>query len=394
MTIGIAKLVRAFVAIVIVVAGLTVTAPRSASAQALPSIPEISGKAFYSFDMDANVELYAFNADEPLAPASTTKLMTALVFAQQFAGEDLSQQIVTIEAGDLADEGESIMGLEVGDTVSLLDLVYGLLLQSGNDAAKTLARVTGQKMLAAEGAEGDSRARFVQEMNATAGRLELTRTQFTNPSGIDQEGQYTTARELARIASKTFTHPLLKDVIKTSSYEVTFGGLNPRALTVTTTVKMKDDKGVLGGKTGTTPEAGACLALETQERGGNRIISVLLGSSIEFDANGAQVEGSDLRYDDMRAILEKMDTDYEWVDISRDEDVPGLKAEMAAWQVELESSDSIVVPRRDESPVTYLLALGPEGSTEAEVGRVLFFQNAEQVAERTVIQLAPGEQAA
>jgi D-alanyl-D-alanine carboxypeptidase len=146
---------------------------------------------------------------------------------------------------------------------------------------------------------------------------------------------------------------------------------------------------VIGGKTGTTPEAGACLVLETQERGGNRVITVLLGSEIEFTPEGAQAEGTDRRYDDVRAILDRMDEDYQWVDISRESDMPGLSEEMTVWQVTLDNDDSIVVPRRDDAGVTYLLQLGPEAEPDAEVGRVLFFIDAEQVAERPVVQLPP-----
>jgi D-alanyl-D-alanine carboxypeptidase len=134
------------------------------------------------------------------------------------------------------------------------------------------------------------------------------------------------------------------------------------------------------------------LVLETQERGGNRIITVLLGSDITFDADGNRDDATDHRYDDMQAVLDKMAKDYQWIDISRDSDMPGLKDELAAWQVGLDNSDSIVVPRDDNDQVTYLLQLGPETKPEEKAGQVLFFRNAKQVAERTVVQLAPGAQ--
>ena len=102
MTVRPVVIVRILLTALIAFSSIGIAAPRSASAQSLPEIPEITGKAFFSFDMDADVELYAFNADEELPMASTTKLMTALVFAQQFAGEDLTQQSATIEQDDLA----------------------------------------------------------------------------------------------------------------------------------------------------------------------------------------------------------------------------------------------------------------------------------------------------
>ena len=96
----------------------------------------------------------------------------------------------------------------------------------------------------------------------------------------------------------------------------------------------------------------------------------------------------------MRAVLAKMDEDYQWIDISRDQDMPGLQEEMAVWQVDLENDHSIVVRRSDAANVSYLLQLGPEAEPNTEVGRVLFFLDAEQVAERPVVQLPPGGQSA
>jgi serine-type D-Ala-D-Ala carboxypeptidase (penicillin-binding protein 5/6) len=361
-----------------------------AAVDAAPLTPRAgTAKAVYSFDIDAGVELYALNEHAELPMASTTKIATALVLVRHVDPDALGET-VTIDAGDLGDPGESTMALAPGDVVTWTDLLYGLLLPSGNDAARATARVIGGQLLAAEGdPSGDPIARFVAEMNALASALELEHTRFLNPTGLHQDGHYTSARDLAVLARRAFTQRTIREVVRTKQYEVTYNGLNPRQLTIETTVKMFDDPGVLGGKTGTTSEAGACLVLMTQERGGNRVITVTLGSDIEFDADGAQLEATDQRYADMRGILAQMDEDYRWVDISRDEDMPGLAEEMAAWQVDLRDKDSIVVPNGDGS-VSYLLQLGPEVPPEEEAGRVLFFLGSDQVAERPVIQLATG----
>jgi D-alanyl-D-alanine carboxypeptidase (penicillin-binding protein 5/6) len=360
--------------------------PARAQTPARPELPDVTAKAVYSIDIDAGVELYAQNEDEQLEPASTTKLATALLFVRHV--NDFTQT-VTIEPQDLNGDGESTMALQAGDVVTYQDLLYGVLLPSGNDAAKTVARIVGTQLLQAEGADGDPMERFVQEMNALAAEFGMEQTVFKNPTGLHQDGHVASARDLAMLARKTLTQRTIRDVIEQASYVVNYQGPNAREGTIETTVALKKEgvSGVVGGKTGTTPEAGACLVLETRERGGNRVITVLLGSEIEFTPEGAQAEGTDRRYDDARAILDRMDQDYQWVDISRDEDIPGLKEEMTVWQVALDNDDSIVVPRQGSASVSYLLQLGPEAEPDAEVGRVLFFIDAEQVAERPVVQL-------
>jgi D-alanyl-D-alanine carboxypeptidase (penicillin-binding protein 5/6) len=385
------RLIRLLLASVVLLALFNVSVPVRAAA--LPPLPDVTAKAVYALDIDANVELYALNQDQPLEPASTTKIATALLLVRNV--DDLSQT-VTIQPEDMNGEGESTMALQAGDVVTFQDLLYGLLLPSGNDAANAVARVIGAKLLQAEGNPGgDPVQRFIQEMNALAAELKMANTHFLNPTGLHQDGHVTSAHDMAILAAKTFTQRTIRDVIKQPTYVVNYQGPNAREATIETTVSLKKEglKGVIGGKTGTTPEAGACLVLETQERGGNRVISVLLGSAIQFDADGLRQDDTDKRYDDMHAILAQMDKDYQWIDISRDADVPGLKEEMAVWQVGLESNDSIVVPRKDGAAFSYLLQLGPEAQPKAEVGRVLFFVDAEQVAERPVVQLPPGGQA-
>jgi D-alanyl-D-alanine carboxypeptidase (penicillin-binding protein 5/6) len=381
------------VLLAVIVLGALVTFPVPSTAAELPPIPDVSAKAVYSIDIDADVELYAQNEDSPLEPASTTKIATALLFVRNV--EDLDQT-VTIEPGDVSGDGESNMGLQAGDIVTFRDLLYGLLLPSGNDAANAVARVIGGQLLAAKGKTGDPVQRFIDEMNALATELKLEHTHFLNATGLHQDGHVTSARDLATLARMTFTQRTIRDVIKEPSYVFTYQGPHQREATIETSVLMKKEgvDGVVGGKTGTTTEAGACLVLETQERGGNRVITVLLGSSIEFTPEGDRLDETDRRYDDMRAILAKMDEDYQWVDISKDKDVPGLQAEMSVWQVALENDYSIVVRRQDGAAISYLLQLGPEAEPNTEVGRVLFFVDAEQVAERPVVQLPPGGQAA
>lgn len=365
----------------------------SARAADAPAVPDVTAKALYSLDIDAGVTLFAKNETKKLEPASTTKIATALLLVRNVA--DLAQT-VTIEQSDMNGEGESTMALQAGDVVTFKDLLYGLLLPSGNDAANAVARVVGEQLLNADGnRDGDPTARFVQEMNNLAAELKLTSTTFKNPTGLHQSGHVTSAKDMAILARKAFTNKVIRDVIKEAAYVVQYQGPNAREATIQTTVQMKLDRddGVVGGKTGTTPEAGACLVIETLAAGGNRIITVLLGSDIVFNDDGTRDDSTDQRYADMRAVLDGMAKDYQWIEVAKASAVPGLQDELAAWQVALANSNAIVVPRQDGARLSYLLRLGPEAKPEEQVGRVLFFLDTEQVAERTVIQLPTGGQA-
>lgn len=386
-----ASLVRLVAALALI--ALPVVAPVPASAAKKPSVPDVTAKAVYSMDIDAGVVLYAKNEDVQLEPASTTKIATALLLVRNV--KDLTQT-VTIEQNDVNAEGESTMALQAGDVVTFNDLLYGLLLPSGNDAANAVARVVGGQLLANEGGTGDPTARFVQEMNNLAAELKMTNTVFMNPTGLHQPGHVTSAKDMTLLARKAFTNRQIRDAINTPSYDVVYQGPNARQATISTTVQLKKDgeDGVVGGKTGTTPEAGACLVLETLAGGGNRVITVLLGSEIQFDADGIQDASTDQRYADVQTILTAMRQDYRWIDVTRDNAVPGLKDELAVWDVALADDDAVVVPNEADAAISYLLQLGPEGKPEEQVGSVLFFLDNDQVAERAVVQLAPGGETA
>jgi D-alanyl-D-alanine carboxypeptidase len=140
-------------------------------------------------------------------------------------------------------------------------------------------------------------------------------------------------------------------------------------------------EGVHGVKTGGTSEAGACLVLATWKKGGNHIITVVLGSDIGYDDQG--YVNLDKRYDDAKAILAAIDNSYDWLDPN----VAGLGDELAAWQVSLSNKAKVVVRKSQEQPLRYLLQLGPAGKPNAQVGQVLFFVGSEQVAARPVVQL-------
>ncbi|MCX7624226.1 MAG: D-alanyl-D-alanine carboxypeptidase [Thermomicrobium sp.] len=254
--------VRVCLAVVGVLSGLLVG---SGGLRAAPAELEIVATAAIVLDATDGSILYAKNADELRAPASLTKLATALT-AVDLAPLDTTLRVT---ADDLV--GEASMGLRPGDQLTLETALYGLLLASGNDAAMVIAR----NLSALPGDTPEmSVARFVRQMNLVAQRLGLQHTTFRNPHGLDEEGHVTTARDLALLTRAVLQRPELRRVLATPVYS------DGRFMIQTTNRLMGRYPGLIGGKTGITDGAGYSL-IEAAERDGHTLIVVVLGSTHE-----------------------------------------------------------------------------------------------------------------
>jgi D-alanyl-D-alanine carboxypeptidase len=359
-------------------------APAAATVEPLAPPADVTAQAVYVEDATAGVTLYAANSDERRPPASTTKLMTALVIANNTSDW---QELVTAEEIDVRDvsDNESMIGLLAGDVFTVEQMMYGLMLNSGNDSASLMARFIGAKLLAAEGASGDPAARFVQEMNATAANLGLQHTHFTNPDGLYDADHYTTAHDLTKIAAHAYAVPQIAQASSVATYEFTSQGANPRVFTLQNTNKMLGQDGVIGGKTGTLMESGACLVVRLDQGGGNMVIGVVLGSDIDFGEDQIQIPETDQRFNDMSTIIGAMTQDFRWVQPG-DADFPGLSQELAVWNVRLGDDHALVLPAGNTDALRYLLQLGPPAQPDAPVGTLLFFSGDRVVGERQVLQ--------
>ncbi len=260
-------------------------AAASPTPDASPAVPEpeLTARSTFLMSYRTGEALFARNADEPLPMASTAKIITALT-AIRYAR---SEEVVTIAPEDVVDPVlESSMGLQAGDTVTVHDLLVGLLLPSGNDAARTLARYVGPRL------PGDPAAdpidRFVTEMNSVAAGLGMTGAHFVHPAGDDGDGQVATAHGLALAARTLLDQPALLPIVAMPHATVRIGGPNARSLTFNNTNELLSQEGVYGVKTGTTPAAKQCLIFAYRNHG-NDVIGVILGS--------------DDRYADARALL-------------------------------------------------------------------------------------------
>ena len=228
------------------------------------AIPILYSRSVVVQDVNSKVIMYSHYPDRILLPASTTKIMTALVALDNYSLD----QVLTIKTEDRA--VGSTMELVRGEQISIENLLYGLLVHSGNDAALALAENV------AGGYDG-----FVRRMNDKAQELHLDSTVYKHPSGVESYGHVTSARDLAVLAAVAVQNPVINKIMQTKKITVTdLTGTIPHVLETTNDLLGVLD-GVKGLKTGWTENAGECLVTYV-ERDGHPIITVVLGSSDRF----------------------------------------------------------------------------------------------------------------
>jgi len=222
-----------------------------------------SAKSVLAIDLRSGIILYEKNSLEPVLPASTSKIITALVAMDHFDREDqLSVPLLTVE-------GQKI-GLIEGEILSAEDLLYALLVSSANDAAEVLAaNYPGGRDL------------FVAAMNIKAQQLGLKNSLFLNPTGLDQEGQATTAHDLVKTSFYAMQNPIFEKIVATKTYNIVNSDGEVRYKLHNINQLLGNIEGVRGIKTGKTDGAMENL-LTCIERDGNQIIIAVLGSDDRF----------------------------------------------------------------------------------------------------------------
>jgi D-alanyl-D-alanine carboxypeptidase (penicillin-binding protein 5/6) len=233
-----------------------------------PCVPEnLSAQRAILMDAATGRVLYEKNADEQSLIASTTKIMTGLLAAESGRLQETCQ--IPPEAVGI--EGSSLY-LKAGEELTLEQLLYGTMLRSGNDAAMALA-------LALAGNE----AAFVAQMNEKAAALGLKDTHFANPHGLDHEGNYSTARDLAKLACAALENPVFRQVVSTKEYA--FG---IRCL-VNHNKLLWRYEGAIGVKTGYTKAAGRLL-VSAAERDGRRLVAVTMDAPNDWADHAALLD--------------------------------------------------------------------------------------------------------
>ncbi len=242
--------------------------------------PNIRAKCTILADPETGQVFYERNADERAFPASTTKIMTALLVLK-YCELDETETCLDEDKSTL-EPGSTLAGIKTDETMTIHDLLYCLLLPSGNEAANMLARHVGGTV-----------ENFVWMMNEQAAILGCTGTHFANPHGLHDDNHYTTARDLYLIAAEAMQNETFAEIVRTAIKTLQETNLQKERQVLSTNqliLRRADPwyyKNCKGIKTGTTSAAGACLVSAAEENGG-MLISVVLGCNKDDYTGGVR----------------------------------------------------------------------------------------------------------
>lgn len=249
------------------------------------SEPKINSRRAIVFERNSKSILYEKNSLEVCKMASTTKIMTSILILENC---DLNAQVTV--SSHAANTHGSRLGLHTDDTISVLDLLYGLMLCSGNDAAVCLAEFAGGSV------EG-----FAELMNSKAKELCLESTNFVTPHGLDNENHFTTAYDFAILTDYALNNPQFLQIVGTKYYTVSING-NSKSIHNTNEL-LGNLSSVYGVKTGFTSEAGRCL-ISSAKQNNLDIIVVVFGADTK-----------NIRTNDSIALINYIFSNYEGVNI-------------------------------------------------------------------------------
>ena len=274
--------------------------PKKRPADPLDGPPFVTAKTWAIADGHTGAVLWGHDEAKRVDIASTTKIMTAFVVLRLAAKEPaILDETVTFSRRADTTTG-STSGLHEGEQLPVRELLYGLLLPSGNDAAVAFAEHFGGRMKSATDASSgvDPLPRFIAEMNQNAAELGLHETHFVNPNGLPAPGHQSSARDLAKLTHHALALPTFARYVSTMKHGATVQGPHGRKRNVvwTNTNRLLDTEGYDGVKTGTTRAAGECL-VASGRRNGDHVIVVILGAS-----------STDARYADARNLFR-----YAWL---------------------------------------------------------------------------------
>lgn len=261
--------------------------------------PQISAKSAIVVEYPSGRIIYQKGAHQQLAPASTTKILTAIIAMER----GKLNETVTVASEDMI--RGSKMGLKSGEKQTLRNLLYGLMLPSGNDASMTIARHIGAQKAGTSATPKESVTAFAGQMNARLVQLGLKESHFVNPHGLDKAGHYSSAYDMASLTWHALHFPVFNEIVKQPSYNVPGHSLrNINKMVV-------EYPGADGAKTGYTRRAGLCL-VTTATRNGQRLISVVLNAPKWYDDSKALLD-----YGFAKAAVGSKGSDVERLAIAR-----------------------------------------------------------------------------
>ncbi|EMY7730606.1 D-alanyl-D-alanine carboxypeptidase PBP5/6 [Acinetobacter baumannii] len=360
------------------IAALLLLPSFSYAATVLSAPPELNNKSYVLMDYETGQILASKNENEKLAPASMTKMMTSYIIEQKLLKGELTeneQVRMNESAWCKGSSSESCMYVPLNGTATVLEMLRGIIIQSGNDASKAMAEHIA-------GNEGT----FAHMMNQEAKRIGMTNTQFINSTGMPAEGHYSTAKDMAVLAQH-----IIKDSSKYypiySEKEFTFNGIkqgNRNALLYT-------DPSVDGLKTGHTDEAGYCLTTSSK-RGPMRLISVIFGT---------RTPSMSERADQTRALLAWGFANFETANVQPANQV---LAKAKVWfgkenevQVGLAENFNVTMPKGKADGIKTQLVVQPNLNAPLQkgqvVGKLVASLDGKVIAEKPLVALKPVEEA-
>lgn len=276
---------RALCAIVVLLTCLAAPAVATEGGS-VPPPPHTTMEAGILFELESGSVLWAHNEDVIRAPASLTKVLTGLVVMEN-AGLD-EPAVLSTAARNVAGQR---MFAEEGWVMSVSDMLWGLLLQSGNDAAIALAETVSPD---------GTVAGFMDLANRRAFGLGATRTNFVNPHGLDEPGHQTTARDLALITAEAMRNPTFAGMTAAKTKVVPWAGDRDRHLFINHNKLLWNYPDTVGGKTGYTRGAGNCL-ISAVQRGGSTLIAVVMGTPHHYAESTALYDWGFAHLETLRA---------------------------------------------------------------------------------------------
>ena len=339
--------------------------------------PKINSRSAVVIDRKSKNIIYGKNENVKKAMASTTKIMTAMVVIQN---TNLNNTVEISKKA--AGTGGSRLGLKAGDKITVKDLLYGLLLRSGNDCAVALAEYVAGSV-----------QEFSNLMNQNAQMLGLNNTHFVTPHGLDEEEHYTTAYELAILADYALNNELFAQIVNKKSYTI---NINKNSKTLNNTNELLGNlNGVYGVKTGFTNGAGRCLVTSIK-RGNLDVICVVLGADTKKD-----------RTRDSAKLIEYTFNKYEEIDIKEK-----IKESFEKWNeingnrinIEKGESSKLELTLNDKDKIfTYPIEKGTEDNINIEInanlklkapvlentniGKIKVYYNAKELLEIDILNI-------
>ena len=310
------------------------------------SADEIASQYYVLMDAKTSRVIEGKGEDDLIYPASMTKIMTLLVAVEQL--KDLDEKITITDEmlAGLAEANASVAGFVSGETVSVRDLFYGLMLPSGADACVALAvRIAG------------SEEAYVELMNERAAELGLTQTHFVNTTGLHEDAHVSTVKEIALLLKAALRNPGFKNIFETKEIITETTWAHPEGIyLISSTFRYADPSMdyLIGGKTGFTYEAGLCLA-SAAEKENMSLILVTAKAPVELGYQPIHIQDAKLIYD------KAFDEYHQVVLLSKDEALPALtiKEKFKANEIDLKASETItaILPKtieRESCSYTYL----------------------------------------